>query len=98
MTSLFYAPDVSIPMSKNLEKVGEVTHYYTKIGVAVVKLTGPLRVGEEIAVKGMTTDFEQRVGSMQIEHEQVQQAKKGDMIGLKVEDYARKGDIVYRLV
>jgi len=85
-------------MSKTLEKVGEVSHYFTKIGVAVVELTAPLRVGDRIAVKGMTTNFEQTVESMQIEHEPVEEAKAGDSIGLKVADRVREGDIVYRLV
>ncbi len=81
-----------------MEKVGEVSHYFTKIGVAVVELTAPLRVGDRIAVKGMTTNFEQTVESMQIEHEPVEEAKAGDSIGLKVADRVREGDIVYRLV
>jgi len=85
-------------MSKTLEKVGEVSHYFTKIGVAVVELTAPLRVGDRIAVKGMTTNFEQTVESMQIEHEPVEEAKAGDSIGLKVADRVREGDIVYKLV
>jgi len=81
-----------------LEKVGEISHYFTKIGVAVVDLTSPLKVGDRIAVKGMTTSFEQNVGSMQIEHETIQAAKAGDSIGMKVVDRVRKGDIVYRLL
>ena len=81
-----------------MEKVGEVSHYFTKIGVAVVELTAPLRVGDRIAVKGMTTNFEQTVESMQIEHEPVEEAKAGDSIGLKVADRVREGDIVYKLV
>ncbi|MFQ6053065.1 MAG: translation elongation factor-like protein [Candidatus Bathyarchaeia archaeon] len=85
-------------MSKTLEKAGEVSHYFTKIGVAVVELTAPLRIGDRIAVKGMTTNFEQTVESMQIEHEPVQEAKAGDSIGLKVVDRVRMGDIVYKLV
>jgi putative protease len=81
-----------------LEKVGEVTHYYTRIGVAVVRVTAPIRVGERIAIKGHTTDFEQTVESMQIEHETIKEAKPGDLIGLKVVDRVRKGDIIYKVV
>jgi len=84
-------------MSKTLEKVGNVSHFFSKISVAVVELTAPLRVGDTIAVKGMTTNFEQIVDSMQIEHEDVNEAKKGDSIGLKVKDRVREGDIVYRI-
>ncbi len=81
-----------------LEKVGEVTHYYTRIGVAVVRVTAPLRVGDRIAIKGHTTNFEQTVDSMQIEHEAVEEAKPGDLVGLKVVDRVREGDIVYKIV
>lgn len=81
-----------------MEKVGEVTHYYTRIGVAVVRVTAPLRVGDRIAIKGRTTDFEQVIESMQIEHEAIEEAKPGDLIGLKVVDRVREGDIVYKVV
>jgi putative protease len=85
-------------MPGSLEKVGEISHYFTKISVAVVELTAPLKVGDRIAIKGMTTNFEQMVNSMQIEHESMQEAKAGDSIGMKVTDRVRKGDIVYRLL
>jgi putative protease len=85
-------------MSKSLEKVGEVAHYFTKISVAVVDLSAPIKIGDKIAVKGMTTSFEQTVKSMQIEGKNIEEAKAGDDIGMKVDDRVRKGDIVYRLV
>lgn len=85
-------------MPKSLEKVGEVTHYFTKIGVAVIDITAPIKIGDRIAVKGMTTNFEQTVDSMQIEGKNIEEAKKGDDIGMKVADRVRKGDVVYRLV
>jgi translation elongation factor EF-1alpha len=81
-----------------LEKVGEVTHYFTKISVAVVDVSGPIKVGDQIAIKGMTTNFEQTVGSMQIEGKNIEEAKSGDDIGLKVADRVRTGDVVYRLL
>jgi putative protease len=81
---------------KKLEKVGEITHYYTKIGVAVVELVASLSVGDVISVKGATTDFEQTVESMQIEHENIQTAKAGESIGLKLKERAREDDIVYK--
>lgn len=74
-----------------------MVHYYTHISVAVVELSAPLEVGDEIAVKGTTTDFTQKVDSMEIEHEKVDRAEAGESIGLKVIDHAREGDIVYRL-
>jgi putative protease len=85
-------------MTKTLEKIGDVVHYYTNISVAVIELTAPIKVGEEITIRGTTTSFDQQVKSMQVEHEQVQEAKAGDAIGLKVTDRARKGDIVYKYV
>jgi putative protease len=79
--------------------VGRVTHYFTNIGVAVVEITeGELKVGNKIHIKGATSDFEQTVESMQIEHENVEKAKKGQAIGLKVDQQAREGDQVYKIV
>ena len=79
--------------------VGKVTHYFTNIGVAVVEITeGDLKVGDRIHIKGATSDFEQTVDSMQIEHENVEKAKKGQAIGLKVDQQAREGDQVFKIV
>ena len=74
--------------------IGQVTHYYGKIGVAIVELTDNLRVGDKIHIKGSATDFEQEVNSIQIEHQNVPLAKKGSAIGLKVENKVREGDRV----
>ena len=84
-------------MSKSLEKVGEITHYFTRIGVAVVDLSGSLKVGDRIAIKGMTTNFEMTIGSMQVEGVNIEEAGAGDDIGMKVDDRVRQGDIVYKL-
>lgn len=78
--------------------IGEVTHYYGKIGVAIVELKNTLKVGDKIHLKGNATDFQQEVSSMQIEHQNISQAKKGDVIGLKVEKKVREGDEVYLIV
>ena len=83
---------------EKLEEVGKVTHYFSKIEVAVVDLTAPLSVGDRIAIKGATTDFEQTVESMQIEHKDVKTAKAGDSIGLKVKERVRENDVVYKIV
>ncbi len=81
------------------EEIGVVKHYFTKIGVAVIELTkGDLKVGDTIHIKGATSDFTQKVDSMQIEHEQVEEAKQGQAIGLKVTEHARENDIVYKVV
>ena len=78
--------------------VGKVTHYYTKIGVAVVELSDELRVGDEISIEGKTTNLRQKVESMQIEHKPVEVAKPGDAIGLKVVDRVRENDLVYKII
>lgn len=76
--------------------IGEITHFFSHLSVGIIKLKDTLKVGERIKIKGATSDFEQDIGSMQIEHEQVQQAKKGALIGIKVDDKVREGDLVYR--
>ena len=79
------------------QEIGLVTEYFAKIGVAGIDLTASLNVGDLIRLQGHTTDFEQAVGSLQIEHASVEAAKAGDQIGLKVKDRCRRGDRVYRL-
>jgi len=81
---------------ENVIEVGHVTHFFTKISVAVVELSATLAVGDTILIKGPTTDFEQFVGSMQIEHENIERAEAGQSIGLKVEERVREEDIVYK--
>jgi len=81
---------------ENVVEVGRVTHFFTKISVAVIELTAPLAVGDTIAIKGPTTDLEQVVESMQIEHENVKRAEAGQSIGLKVAQRVREKDIAYK--
>jgi putative protease len=77
-------------------RIGTVTHYYNHLHVAGVAITnGDLHKGDTIHVKGNTSDFEQKVESMQIDHEAVEVAKPGDEIGLTVNEYAREHDTVY---
>lgn len=78
-----------------MKELGKITHYYPKIGVAIVELKAPLKIGDKILIKGSTTNFEQTVESMQIEHEDVQVAEAGKSIGLKVIQKVREDDIVY---
>jgi putative protease len=81
---------------ENVVEIGRITHFFSKISVAVIELKKPLKVGETIAIKGPTTDFEQPVDSMQIEHKDVQKAEAGQSIGLKVAQRVRETDIVYK--
>jgi putative protease len=81
------------------KKIGTVTHIYGKINVAILHLDTELKVGDMIQLKGKQADFTQKVESIQIEHQQVQKAKKGDDIGLKVDvanmEQVREGDEVF---
>jgi hypothetical protein len=82
----------------NEERVGVVTHYYSQLSVAVVRLeAGSLRLGDTIHVKGHTSDFRQRVESMQIEHQPVTEVRAGQEFGLKVIEHAREHDLVYKV-
>jgi putative protease len=83
---------------ERLEQIGSIRHYYSKIGVAVIDLTAKIAVGDAIRVKGATTDFQQKVESMQIEHANVQNANAGQSIGLRVADKVREGDLVYKIL
>ncbi|MFZ0966616.1 MAG: translation elongation factor-like protein [Candidatus Bathyarchaeia archaeon] len=81
---------------ENVVEIGRITHFFTKINVAVIELIAPLAVGDTIMIKGPTTDFEQVVESMQIEHNNVQRAEAGQSIGLKVAQRVRENDMVYK--
>ena len=83
-------------MSEQETEIGEVMTYYANIGVAAIELTGSVNVGDTIIFRGITTDMEHKVDSMQIEHEFVQEAKAGDQIGVKVSGKVRKNDRVYK--
>lgn len=78
-------------------KVGKVIHYYDKIGVGVVALTGNLAVGDTIKVVLKDgEEFTQKVESMQIEHEQIKEAKKGDEAAVKLDKLVKRGAEVFR--
>ncbi|NQV09161.1 translation elongation factor-like protein [Candidatus Woesearchaeota archaeon] len=77
------------------KEVGKISHYYSHLGVGVVELSGTLKKGDKIHIKGATSDFTQNVVSMQIEHDKVEEAKKGQSIGMKVKDHVREHDAVF---
>jgi len=81
------------PAAKKL--VGKILHFYPKISVAVVEVAAPLKTGDKISIEGHGKAFEQTVGSMQVEHEQIPAAKKGQSIGMKVAEEVKEGDLVY---
>jgi len=79
-------------------KVGKITHYYDKIGVAVCELSGDLAVGDKIKFsRGGEELFTQEVSSLQVEHEQLKSAKKGDIVGLKVDSEVKEGAEVFKI-
>ena len=83
-------------MSEQETEIGEVMTYYAYIEVAAVELSGSVKVGDTIIFRGLSTDLEHKVDSMQIEHDSVQEAKAGDQIGVKVPGKVRKNDRVYK--
>jgi translation elongation factor EF-1alpha len=80
------------------EKVGKVQKFFVKPSVAAVEVTaGVLRVGDTVRFKGHTTDFEETITSMQIDNRPVEEAKPGDLLGIRVKERVREHDTVYRL-
>ena len=79
------------------KKIGIVSNYFDHVNVAAVKLGAPLKKGDTIKIIGGETEFKQKVDSMQIQHEKVEKAKKGDEIGIKVKEKVRKGYKVFKV-
>ncbi len=79
-------------------QVGEVTHYYNRIGVAVLDLSGELKIGDAILILGHTTEFTQKVASLEIEHHKVQSAGAGMEVALKVDEEVCRGDKIYKVL
>lgn len=79
------------------QEIGRITHYFNKIGVAVVALKDALKVGETIKIKGGEKEFEQAVDSMQIDNKSVEEAAAGQEVGMKVSEPVREGYIVYKV-
>lgn len=80
------------------ERIGEVLKFFSKPGVAAVKITaGELRVGDTIRIMGHTTDLTEVVGSMEVDNSKVESASVGDFVGIKISDRARAGDGVFKV-
>jgi len=77
------------------KEIGRISGYFSHVGVAAIKLSGGLKVGDKVHIRGHTTDFGVKVGSMQIERKAVKAAGKGDHIGIKVPDKVRPNDAVF---
>ncbi|HUO43333.1 MAG TPA: EF-Tu/IF-2/RF-3 family GTPase [Burkholderiales bacterium] len=90
-------PPITLPAHPGM-RIGVVTHYFGHLSVAVIKIEqGTLRVGDAIHIKGHTTDFNQRVQSLQVEHQPVSEVGRNDDFGIKVTDHVREGDVVYKV-
>jgi putative protease len=82
---------------KTPKPIGKITHYFSDIKVAVIKVISPFKKGDEIRITGgEETDFEQKVVSMQVEHKDVKSAKKGQSVGIKAKEKVREGYKVYK--
>ncbi len=82
-------------IAKAPKPIGEVTHFYGGIGVAIVKFSRAVSTGETVHFKGAHTDFSQKVSSIQYDHKEIASAKKGQEVGIKVDDKVREGDHVF---
>ena len=79
------------------KEIGSISHYYGHLSVAIIELSDALKVSDRIRIKGHTSDFTQNIASMQIEHANVSEGKRGDLVGIKVAQKAHPTDKVYKL-
>ena len=86
-------------MSDEAEKklIGKVTHFFTKISVAVVELSDAVKKGDKLSFEGATTNFEQKLASIHIHNKAVEEAKAGDAVGVRVKERVREGDQVFKI-
>ncbi|MCP4653564.1 MAG: hypothetical protein GY858_09335 [Candidatus Omnitrophica bacterium] len=80
------------------QEIGVVDHFFGKISVGMIKLSGELKVGDTICIKGKQTDFSQKIESMRIEFDNVTEAKEGDKVGIKVAQSVHANDKVYKVI
>ncbi|MEK7564701.1 MAG: hypothetical protein AAB501_00480 [Patescibacteria group bacterium] len=80
-----------------MKPIGKITHYYDKIGVAIIKLSDTLKTGDKIKLEGGKTEFNQTVTEIQVDHKSVASAKAGDVVGIKVDQKIHEGALVSKL-
>lgn len=80
------------------QEIGKVTHYFGKVSVGIIELKAPLKIGDKIHIKGAHDDFTQTVETIQIEHQDVPEAKAGDDVGIKVSQRVHPHDGVFKVV
>lgn len=79
----------------NNDQIGKITHYYSKLGVGIIKLDKALKVGDTIQIKGNTTDFKQKIEEIQLDHKNIDKGEKGQEVGVKLSQKVRDGDVVF---
>ena len=77
--------------------LGKVVHWFDKIGVAVLSLNGVLKVGDKVKVQKGEVEFEEEIGSMQVDHKPVKSAKKGDEVAVKLSQQAKEGTLIFKV-
>lgn len=81
------------------KKIGVISHYFGHVGVGIIKIEAEgLKVGDTLHFKGHSSDFQQTVESMQLEHKDIQEAKLGDQVGVKVNEHVREHDEVFKVI
>lgn len=84
-------------MTDENKKIGEITHYFGDIGVAIIEVSEPLEIGDEVRiVGGENTDFTQQIKAMEVDHEEIEKASAGQEVGVKVREKVREGYEVYK--
>ncbi len=90
-------PKTHEPKEHKEHEIGKVEHFFSNINVAAITLSGTLKVGDTIHIKGANTDFTEKITSMQIDRKDVHEAHAGDDIGVKVKERVREHDVVYKV-
>ncbi len=80
-----------------MKPIGKIIHYYDKLGVAIVRLSGALKVGDKIKVEGNKNEFEQTVDSIQMDHKEITTGEVGQEVGIKLNQKANEGALIIKL-
>ncbi|MEK9186637.1 MAG: translation elongation factor-like protein [Patescibacteria group bacterium] len=91
------SPKKAMPTGRQEKPIGVITHYYGGIDVGIIKFNKSVKAGTEVEIRGATTDFSQKLNSMQYDHKPIETAPKGKEVGVKLEDKVREGDEVYEV-
>lgn len=78
--------------------IGEITHFFSHLGVGIFKFKKAVKVGTKVQIKGATSDFTQTISSMQFDHKEIKAAKKGQEVGIKIDEKVREGDEIFEVI